>query len=94
MNNSLKGGDELEPPHKKMKTERHFIDAASFQRMKQSMDEADLARENLIKRTRDVQKLSKQAIFSLVSSHLLLYVGVYLYMKTSIGETLPKPRYN
>jgi predicted translin family RNA/ssDNA-binding protein len=33
--------------------------------MKASMDAYDAARENVIKMTRDVQKLSKQAIFSL-----------------------------
>ena len=36
-----------------------------FDRMKEAMEVYDKTREDVIKRTRDVQKLGKQAIFSL-----------------------------
>eukprot|EP00963_Diacronema_lutheri_P006259 scaffold541_cov335-Pavlova_lutheri.AAC.4 len=42
-----------------------MVDEGDFQRMKQEMTKYDAEREVVIKRSRDIQKLSKQAIFSL-----------------------------
>lgn len=42
-----------------------MIDAANFEGLNNQMAEYDQLREQIIKRSRDIQKLSKQAIFSL-----------------------------
>lgn len=59
--------EEREPVSKKMKVTASLVDGLAFDAMKKRMDDYDAARENVIKLTRDVQKLSKQAIYSLVS---------------------------
>ena len=56
------------PAAKKQRTavdEYPRITAADFDKMRESLEAADAVREQVIKRTRDVQKLSKQAIYSL-----------------------------
>ena len=44
---------------------RVFIDKSDLANIKIRLDAYDAARENVIKTSRDIQKLSKQAIFSL-----------------------------
>lgn len=44
---------------------KEMLDESDFQRMKDEMAKYDAEREVVIKRSRDIQKLSKQAIFSL-----------------------------
>lgn len=65
-----------EPPPKKSRSEevsqdddifatRVFVDSADLASIKARLDAFDAMRETVIKKSRDVQKLSKQAIFSL-----------------------------
>ncbi len=53
-------------PNKRIKLESiTLIDKADFDEIKLRMDEYDKLREEIIKQSRDVQKFSKQAIFSI-----------------------------
>lgn len=67
--------DSSEPPNKKPRedeagisevfSKRDFLDFSDLAEVKARLDAYDAKRENVIKTSRDIQKLSKQAIFSL-----------------------------
>jgi predicted translin family RNA/ssDNA-binding protein len=62
-----------EPPEKRARVETgaaSVLDAADFDAIRKRLDEVDAKREDLIKKSRDVQKLSKQAIFSIQRGNL------------------------
>jgi len=66
------GGDEA--PHKKSRTEpaveEPLIDVAEMDAIRLRMDSFDKLREEVIKQSRDVQKLSKQGIFAVHRGNL------------------------
>jgi predicted translin family RNA/ssDNA-binding protein len=62
-----------EPPEKRARVETGaaaVLDVAEFDAIRKRLDEVDAKREDLIKKSRDVQKLSKQAIFSIQRGNL------------------------
>lgn len=63
------------PPSKRLCLEdpvstNSVIDMSDFDNLKSRLDAADLLREKVIKASRDVQKLSKQAIFGLQGGNI------------------------